>query len=181
MGSGSGRSGQQARVTWLIVVVAATAMVGVVLAFSVVVLREYERGVVFRAGRVRPLYGPGMRLRIPVLDRLVRVDQRVVTLTIPPQEVITKDNVPARVNAVVMFRITEPVKAIVAVENYSVATSQISQTTLREFFTMILMGDMAGAVVPFDELKRRLNAKGEAMGLKIDAQHEDVFKYMHRV
>ncbi len=117
--------------TWLIVVVAAAAMVGVVLAFSVVVLREYERGVVFRAGRVRPLYGPGMRLRIPVLDRLVRVDQRVVTLTIPPQEVITKDNVPARVNAVVMFRITEPVKAIVAVENYSVATSQISQTTLR--------------------------------------------------
>ncbi|GAA2541605.1 slipin family protein [Mycolicibacterium diernhoferi] len=117
--------------TGLIIAGAAIVVVGVALAFSVTVLREYERGVVFRAGRVRPLYGPGMRFVIPLVDRLVRVDQRVVTLTIPPQEVITKDNVPARVNAVVMFRITEPVKAILAVENYSVATSQIAQTTLR--------------------------------------------------
>ncbi|MDN4522308.1 MULTISPECIES: slipin family protein [Mycolicibacterium] len=117
--------------TWLIVAVAAVLAIGVVLFFSLKVLPEYQRGVVFRGGRLRPLYGPGVKVLIPVLDRLVRVDQRVVTLTIPPQEVITKDNVPARVNAVVMFRVTDPVSAVVAVENFSVATSQIAQTTLR--------------------------------------------------
>ncbi|MCP3811504.1 slipin family protein [Mycolicibacterium septicum] len=98
---------------------------------SLKVLREYERGVVFRMGRARPLYGPGLLFLIPFADRMVRIDQRVVTLTIPPQEVITRDNVPARVNAVVMFQITDPVKAVLGVENYAVATSQIAQTTLR--------------------------------------------------
>ncbi|WP_343708587.1 slipin family protein [Mycobacterium sp.] len=98
---------------------------------SLVVLREYERGVVFRMGHVRPLYQPGLRLLIPLVDKMVRTDQRVVTLTIPPQELITRDNVPARVNAVLMFQIVEPLKAILAVENYAVATSQIAQTTLR--------------------------------------------------
>lgn len=98
---------------------------------SLAVLREYERGVVFRMGHVRPLYQPGLRLLIPLVDKMVRVDQRLVTLTIPPQEVITRDNVPARVNAVVMFTVTDPLKAILAVENYAVATSQIAQTTLR--------------------------------------------------
>lgn len=104
----------------------------VVLAFfSLVVLREYERGVVFRVGHARPLYQPGLRFLIPIVDKMIRVDQRVVTLTIPPQEVITRDNVQARVNAVVMFQVIDPLKAIVAVENYAVATSQIAQTTLR--------------------------------------------------
>lgn len=104
----------------------------IVLAFvSLAVLREYERGVVFRMGRVRPLYQPGLRLLIPLVDKMIRIDQRVVTLTIPPQELITRDNVPARVNAVVMFQVVEPLKAILAVENYAVATSQIAQTTLR--------------------------------------------------
>ena len=116
----------------LIAVAVAAAVAFMVLAFfSLVVLREYERGVVFRMGHVRPLYRPGLKLLIPVADRMIRVDQRVVTLTIPPQEVITRDNVPARVNAVVMFRVVEPLKAILAVENYAVATSQIAQTTLR--------------------------------------------------
>jgi regulator of protease activity HflC (stomatin/prohibitin superfamily) len=117
--------------TWIPVAVVVAVAVIVLLVFSVKVVPEYQRGVVFRAGRLRPLYGPGVKLLIPLVDRLIRVDQRVVTLTIPPQEVITKDNVPARVNAVVMFRVTEPLKAIVAVENFSVATSQIAQTTLR--------------------------------------------------
>ncbi len=90
-----------------------------------------KSGVVFRAGHIRPVYGPGVVFLIPGIDRMERVDLRVVTVTIPPQEVITKDNVPARVNAVVMFRVVDPVKAIMAVENYSVATSQIAQTTLR--------------------------------------------------
>jgi regulator of protease activity HflC (stomatin/prohibitin superfamily) len=98
---------------------------------SVRVLREYERGVVFRLGRIRPLYGPGMRRVIPGVERLVRVDLRVVSLTIPPQEVISRDNVPARVNAVVLFRVIDPIKSVMEVENHAVATSQIAQTTLR--------------------------------------------------
>ncbi len=104
----------------------------IVLVFvSLVVLREYERGVVFRMGHIRPLYEPGLRFLFPLADKMLRVDQRLVTLTIPPQEVISRDNVPARVNAVVMFQVMDPLKAILAVENYAVATSQIAQTTLR--------------------------------------------------
>ncbi len=116
---------------WLLAGLFLLVLLGLLLWLGITVLREYERGVVFRAGRLRPLYGPGVKILIPLLDRLERVDLRVVTLTIPPQEVITKDNVPARVNAVVMFRIIDPIRAIMAVENYAVATSQISQTTLR--------------------------------------------------
>ncbi|HEY0903341.1 MAG TPA: SPFH domain-containing protein [Marmoricola sp.] len=103
----------------------------VVLGTSVRVLKEYERGVGFRLGRLRELLGPGLVLVLPGLDKLVRVDMRVVTLTIPPQEVITRDNVPARVNAVVLFRVTDAVKSVMTVENHAVATSQIAQTTLR--------------------------------------------------
>ena len=116
----------------VIVVVVVVIVILVALALvSLTVLREYERGVVFRMGHVRQLYLPGLRFLIPLADRMIRVDQRVVTLTIPPQEVITRDNVPARVNAVVMFQVMDPLKAILAVENYAVATSQIAQTTLR--------------------------------------------------
>jgi regulator of protease activity HflC (stomatin/prohibitin superfamily) len=107
-----------------IVILAALALV------SLTVLREYERGVVFRMGHVRPLYYPGLRLLVPLVDKMIRVDQRLVTLTIPPQEVITRDNVPARVNAVVMFQVMDPLKAILAVENYAVATSQTLRSLL---------------------------------------------------
>jgi regulator of protease activity HflC (stomatin/prohibitin superfamily) len=96
------------------------------------VFREYERGVVFRLGRLMdPPRGPGLVFLIPIVDRPVKVDLRTVTLNIPPQEVITKDNVPAKVNAVAYFRIVEPKDAIVQVENFMLATSQIAQTTLR--------------------------------------------------
>src|ERR1700759_1455408 len=96
------------------------------------VAREYERGIVFRLGRLFPEpNGPGLFVLIPIVDRIVKVDLRTITLNIPPQEVITKDNVPARVNAVAYFRIIDPKAAIVQFENYMVATSQIAQTTLR--------------------------------------------------
>ncbi len=96
------------------------------------VLREYERGIVFRLGRLMPEpKGPGIVFLIPIVDRLVKVDLRTITLQIPPQEVITKDNVPVRVNAVAYFRTVDPKAAIVQVENFMVATSQIAQTTLR--------------------------------------------------
>ena len=96
------------------------------------IMREYERGVMFRLGRLlSPPRGPGLVWKIPLVDQLVKVDLRTITLNIPPQEVITKDNVPARVNAVAYFRIVDPQAAIVQIENFMVATSQIAQTTLR--------------------------------------------------
>ena len=118
----------------------AALVVFVVIVFFVVlyaiaaikVLREYERAVVFRLGRLFPEpKGPGLFFLIPIVDRMVRVDLRTITLNIPPQEVITKDNVPVRVNAVAYFRIVAPKDAIVQIENFMVATSQIAQTTLR--------------------------------------------------
>ena len=112
-------------------VLAAVAVLVAYLVLSIRVLREYERGVAFRLGRLRPPLEPGMKLVMLGFEKLIRVDLRVVTLMIPPQEVITKDNVPARVNAVVMFKVTDPVRAVMSVENYAVATSQIAQTTLR--------------------------------------------------
>jgi regulator of protease activity HflC (stomatin/prohibitin superfamily) len=99
---------------------------------AIKVAREYERGIIFRLGRLLPEpKGPGLFILIPIIDRMVKVDLRTITLVIPPQEVITKDNVPVRVNAVAYFRIVDPKSAIVQIENYMVATSQISQTTLR--------------------------------------------------
>jgi regulator of protease activity HflC (stomatin/prohibitin superfamily) len=114
------------------VVVALAFLVIIFLLSAIKVAREYERGIVFRLGRLLPEpKGPGLFLLIPIVDRMVKVDLRTITLNIPPQEVITKDNVPVRVNAVAYFRIVEPKAAIVQVENFMVATSQISQTTLR--------------------------------------------------
>ncbi len=100
-------------------------------ASAIRVLREYERGVIFRLGRLIAQKGPGLILLIPVIDRMVRVELRTITLNIPPQEIITRDNVPASVTAVTYFRVIDPNKAIVEVENFLLATSQIAQTTLR--------------------------------------------------
>ncbi len=116
----------------LIALAAVAVFLLVVLSSAIRVAREYERGVIFRLGRLNsPPKGPGLFLLIPIIDKMVRVDLRTVTLNVPPQEVITKDNVPVRVNAVAYFRIIDPEKAIVQIENFMVATSQISQTTLR--------------------------------------------------
>ncbi len=116
----------------IIIVVVLAILFVLVLSAAIKIAREYERGIVFRLGRLLPEpKGPGLFLLIPIVDRMVKVDLRTITLTIPPQEVITKDNVPVRVNAVAYFRIVEPKAAIVQVENFMVATSQIAQTTLR--------------------------------------------------
>src|SRR6476659_11126849 len=117
----------------VLIIVAALAFVLILFLVSAIkVAREYERGIIFRLGRLLPEpKGPGLFLLIPVVDRMVKVDLRTITLNIPPQEVITKDNVPVRVNAVCYFRIVAPKDAIVQVENFMVATSQIAQTTLR--------------------------------------------------
>jgi len=116
----------------LIIVAAFVLLLVLLLVSALKVAREYERAIVFRLGRLLPEpKGPGLFVLIPVVDRMVRVDLRTITLNIPPQDVITKDNVPARVNAVAYFRVVEPKAAIVQIENFTVATSQIAQTTLR--------------------------------------------------
>jgi regulator of protease activity HflC (stomatin/prohibitin superfamily) len=124
----------------------AIAILLVILLFlfaAIKVAREYERGVIFRLGRLLPNpKGPGLFILIPVVDRMVRVDLRTITLNVPPQEVITKDNVPVRVNAVAYFRIIEPKAAIVQVENFMVATSQIAQTTLRSVLGQHLLDEL---------------------------------------
>jgi regulator of protease activity HflC (stomatin/prohibitin superfamily) len=120
-------------VTGAFIAIAAVVLIVLFFLFAAVkVAREYERGVIFRLGRLLGTpKGPGLFLLIPIVDRMVRVDLRTITLNIPPQDVITKDNVPVRVNAVAYFRIVAPQDAIVQVENFMVATSQIAQTTLR--------------------------------------------------
>src|SRR6187431_2081067 len=119
--------------TAAIVIVAVLLFLIVLFLFSAIkVAREYERGIIFRLGRLLPEpKGPGLFILIPIVDRMVKVDLRTITLNVPPQEVITKDNVPVRVNAVAYFRIIDPKAAIVQIENFMVATSQIAQTTLR--------------------------------------------------
>ncbi|MFN4319532.1 MAG: slipin family protein [Aquificaceae bacterium] len=111
-------------------IVIALAVV-IILAVSVKIVPEYQRAVIFRLGRVIGAKGPGLFILIPIIDRMVKVDLRTVTLDVPTQDIITKDNVSVSVDAVVYFRVIDPVKAIVAVENYLYATSQIAQTTLR--------------------------------------------------
>src|SRR5918992_5163229 len=116
----------------LVVLVVVALVVLFVLASAIRVVNEYERGVVFRLGRVQGgARGPGLILLFPVVERMIKIDLRTVSMNVPPQEIITRDNVPARVDAVLYFRVIDPNKAVLEVENYVLATSQISQTTLR--------------------------------------------------
>ena len=137
---------------------------------SVRVLREYERGVIFRLGRLIATKGPGLILLIPLVDRMVRVDLRTVTLNIPPQEVITRDNVPASVNAVAYFRVVDSNRAIVEVENFLIATSQIAQTALRsvlgkaEFDQLLSERERLN-----EELQKIIDESTEPWGVKVTA------------
>ncbi|MBU2600770.1 MAG: slipin family protein [Actinobacteria bacterium] len=111
--------------------IAIIVIVIAIISSAVKVVPEYQRGVIFRLGRLIDAKGPGLFLIIPIVDKMVKIDLRTITMDVPPQEVITKDNVPVKVNAVVYFRVLEPSRAVVEVENYVMATSQIAQTTLR--------------------------------------------------
>ena len=115
----------------IVVVIVAIFIVSVILS-AIKIVKEYERGVIFRLGRVQGgPKGPGLFILLPLVDRMVKIDLRTVTMDVPPQDVITRDNVPARVNAVIYFRVVDPNKSVIEVENHVLATSQISQTTLR--------------------------------------------------
>jgi regulator of protease activity HflC (stomatin/prohibitin superfamily) len=129
-------------------------VIGLIFLFAAVkVAREYERGVVFRLGRLIGLNGPGLFILIPFIDKAVKVDLRTITLNVPPQEVITRDNVTVKVNAVAYFRVVDAAKAIVQVENYLVATSQISQTTLRSVLGQV---DLDQLLSERDQINDRL-------------------------
>jgi regulator of protease activity HflC (stomatin/prohibitin superfamily) len=137
---------------------------------SVRILREYERGVVFRLGRLIAQKGPGLILLIPFVDRMVKVDLRTVTLNIPPQEVITRDNVPCRVNAVAYFRVVDSNRAVVEVENYLVATSQISQTALRSVLGKAELDQLlADRERLNEELQKIIDESTEPWGVKVTA------------
>ena len=156
-------------VTALIVVAAVAVLVILFLTAAIKVAREYERGVIFRLGRLLPEpKGPGVFLLIPIIDRMVKVDLRTITLNVPPQEVITKDNVPVRVNAVAYFRIVDPKAAIVQIENFMVATSQISQTTLRSVLGQHLLDELLSERDKINAiLQQIIDEPDRALGVKV--------------
>jgi regulator of protease activity HflC (stomatin/prohibitin superfamily) len=153
----------------LIGVLAAFAFLLVILLASAIrILREYERAVVFRLGRLIGAKGPGLVLLIPIIDRMVRVGLRTVTLNIPPQEVITRDNVPARVNAVCYFRIVDANSAIVEIEDFLVATSQIAQTTLRSVLGKAELDTLLAERERLNEsLQKIIDEQTEPWGVKV--------------
>jgi regulator of protease activity HflC (stomatin/prohibitin superfamily) len=146
------------------IAVAAAALTGA----SVRVLREYERAVIFRLGRVIDQKGPGLVFLIPAVDRMVRVTLRTVTLRIPPQEVITRDNVPVRVAAVAYFRIIDPTRSVVEVEDYGAATLQIAQTTLRSILGKAELDALLSEREKLNEhLQKIIDEQTEPWGIKV--------------
>lgn len=137
---------------------------------AVKILREYERGVVFRLGRVIPVKGPGLVIIWPIIDKLVRVSLRIVALDVPPQDVITRDNISVKVNAVVYFRVVDPIRAITAVEDFYYATSQISQTTLRSILGQSQLDDLLAKREDINaELQKVIDQQTEPWGVKVTA------------
>ena len=153
----------------VIIIVIAAFLLVLFLIGAIKVIREYERAVVFRLGRLFPHpKGPGLIVLIPIVDRMVKVDLRTITLTIPPQEVITKDNVPARVNAVAYFRIVDPQASVVQVENFMVATSQIAQTTLRSVLGQHMLDELLSERDKINEiLQNIIDQQTAPWGIKV--------------
>jgi regulator of protease activity HflC (stomatin/prohibitin superfamily) len=140
----------------------------IILSNAIRVLREYERGVIFRLGRLIAAKGPGIIFLIPIVDRMVKVSLRTVVLDVPPQDVITKDNVSIKVNAVVYFRVVQPEKAVVEVENFLFATSQLSQTTLRSILGQSELDELLAQRDKINrELQKIIDEHTEPWGVKV--------------
>ena len=140
------------------------------LSSAIKILREYERGVVFRLGRVIPVKGPGLVIIWPIIDKLVRVSLRIVTMDVPSQDVITKDNISVKVNAVVYFRVMEPIKAITEVEDFYFATSQIAQTTLRSILGQSQLDELLSNREQVNaELQKVIDFQTAPWGIKVTA------------
>jgi len=142
----------------------------IVLPAAIKVLPEYERGVIFRLGRISKTKGPGIFVIIPIVDRMVRVGLRVVTMDVPKQEVITRDNVPVKVNAVVFFRVVNPENAVLQVENFMQATFQIAQTTLRSVIGQAELDDLLARREKINqELQKVIDEHTDPWGVKVSA------------
>ena len=157
----------------------------VIMINAIRILPEYERGVVFRLGRMQPEpYGPGLFLLIPIVDRMVRVSTRTVVHDVPPQDIITRDNVSIKVNAVVYFRVLVSTKAVVEVENYHYATSQLSQTTLRSVLGQVELDELLSERDKINhELQTILDKQTDPWGIKVSAvevKHVDLPAEMQR-
>lgn len=155
-----------------------------IIASAIRVLNEYERGVIFRLGRLIGAKGPGLILLIPIVDRMVKVSLRLETRDVPPQDVITKDNVSVQVNAVIYFRVLDPAKAIVAVENYLFATIQFAQTTLRSVLGQVELDDLLASREKINhQLQEIIDRHTEPWGIKVanvEIKHVDLPQEMRR-
>lgn len=160
------------------------AIIVIILLSGVRILYEYERGVVFRLGRIVASKGPGFKWIIPMVDKMVKISLRVITMDVPPQDVITKDNVSVKVNAVVYFRVVEPIKAIVEVENYLYATSQLAQTTLRSVLGQVELDDLLAEREKLNiKLQEVLDKQTDAWGIKVtmvEVKYVDLPQEMQR-
>ncbi len=155
-----------------------------ILGSAIKVLREYERAVVFRLGRLIGVKGPGLIFLIPVVDRMVKVSLRTVTMDVPPQDVITRDNVSVKVNAVIFFRVVDAARAVVDVENYLYATSQIAQTTLRSICGQAELDEILSEREKINqELQKIIDAQTDPWGVKVgvvEVKHVDLPQEMQR-
>jgi len=155
-----------------------------ILAYSIRILREYERGVVFMLGRFWKVKGPGLILVIPVIQQMVRVDLRTRVLDVPPQDVISRDNVSVQVNAVIYYRVMDPEKAVIQVEQYDVATSQLAQTTLRAMVGQHELDEMLAERAKLNaDIQRTLDEQTDAWGIKVsnvELKHIDLNETMVR-
>jgi len=152
----------------IIAVIFGVIILLIILISAIKILREYERGVIFRFGRLRGAKGPGIFLIIPFVDKMIKVDLRTVTMDVPPQDVITRDNVPVKVNAVVYFRVMDPAKSVVKIERYMVATSQIAQTTLRSILGQAELDDLLARRDKINqELQKIIDEQTDPWGIKV--------------
>src|SRR5512145_3015312 len=151
----------------LVIIIAAVMFI---LPQAIRILREYERGVIFRLGKLLSAKGPGLILLIPVVDRMVKMDLRVVTIDVSKQEIMTRDNVPATVDAVVYFRVVDPISAVVKVENFWKATSLIAQTTLRSVLGQAPLDDLLSQRdIISQKLQEIIDRQTEPWGVKVNA------------
>ena len=168
----------------LFTVIAIVILVLFFLSAAIRILNEYERGVIFRLGRVLAAKGPGLIILIPVIDKMIRVSLRLVALDVDPQDVITRDNVSVKVNAVIYFRVVEPIKAIIEVENYSYAMSQLAQTTIRSVCGQAELDDLLAEREKINaELQEILDTHTDPWGIKVatvELKHIDLPQEMQR-
>jgi len=168
----------------VIPIIALLLAVAVVLSSAIRIIYEYERGVVFRLGRYSAVKGPGLRFIIPIVDRLIKISLRTIAMDVPPQDVITKDNVSIKVNAVLYFRVVNPEKSIIEVENYLYATSQLAQTSLRSVLGQSELDDLLAHRDQLNQhLQEILDRQTDPWGVKVsnvEIKHVDLPPEMQR-